>query len=247
MNKKIIIANWKMQLDYQQSLALAKKIRTKIAVDNCEVVLCPDFTALTGVNQILKGGSIKLGAQDCFWQERGAYTGEVAPQNLKKIGCQLVILGHSERRKYCHEDDKIVRNKLAAVLAVKNLTPVVCIGEMEKKNTAARNLLLKKQVQNIFSDLKINNRIIIAYEPSWAICTGEVIGAKDLAVAVENIVQEIARVTGNAAKYFSIIYGGSIATENVASIIKVPGVSGLLVGGASLDVNKFYKIIKQVC
>jgi len=250
---KIFIANWKMQLSIKEGVNLAKKIKEKLETKNklAKVVLCPSFDSLGFVAKAIRSNQksrIFLGAQDVFWEERGAYTGEVSVLNLKEIGCGYVILGHSERRKL-GETDEEVRKKVMAVLKA-GLIPIICIGEtlLERKEGKTKDVI-RKQLAAIFDGLKlkIKNQIIIAYEPVWAIGTGVYANPKDVGIARDLIFKFLQNYFNeNQLKKIFIIYGGSVDSKNIYEFLTVGKMEGALVGGASLNTNEFLKIIQYV-
>jgi len=226
--KPLIVANWKMN---PQNLQGAKLLFDSVAngiknLKNVEIVICPPFLYILNLkSQIL---NLKLGAQDCFWEEKGAFTGEVSPKMLKDLGrCDYVILGHSERRKYLKETDEMINKKIKAALK-SDLTPILCIENISQLKKRTKDLLRKEQ-----------KKLIIAYEPVFAIGTGKPCTpekAKEMKTAIKKIID----------KDIPIIYGGSVNSQNVTDYIKMAGFQGLLVGGASLDSEEFIKLAKNV-
>lgn len=239
--KKLIIANWKMQLSIKESLELAKKIVTASKKSKNEIVICPDYAALPFIGPILKSSFVKLGAQDSGAFVKGAYTGEVSPLNLKILGVKYVILGHSERREHLHENSAIINNKIKAALASK-LIPILCIGEKltEKQNGQTKDYL-KMELRHALKGVKIKNAsdLVVAYEPIWAISTNK--NAKPIEPEEANDIQEfIAQETKRLLKQkIQIIYGGSAGSKNAVSFLAQANISGLLVGGASLRADEF--------
>jgi triosephosphate isomerase len=181
--EKIIIANWKMKLGHKESVDLAKQVKKSFSdFSGVEVVVCPSFISLVEVKKAL-GSKIKLGAQDVFWEEKGAYTGEIAPSMLEEVGCEYVIIGHSERRKFMMENYEMIHREIKAVLKIDGLTPVVCIGEnWEERKTDRRDYVLYDQLQQAMSGIDVgsNQQIILAYEPIWAIGSGTAIEPRKL-------------------------------------------------------------------
>lgn len=249
---KIVIANWKMKLTLAETLNLAKGMKTKLSeLKKGTIVICPNFISLIDVNKILKGGKIKLGAQNVFWEEKGAYTGEVSPEQLVEAGCDYVIVGHSERRKYLLENYEIIHQKLKAVLNIDNLIPIVCIGEnTDERKTDRRDFVLVDQLHQALGGIDIvgDQQIIIAYEPIWAIGSGIAIEPSEAEYAHKIIKLTLKDIFGLqiASNNFSIIYGGSIDGNNVKSFADIENIDGLLVGGASIDANEFYKVAKAI-
>ena len=176
MPSKVIIANWKMKLGVNETYNLAKKMVERFAgFEKEEIVICPNFISLPEVKRILEGTSLKLGAQDSFWEDRGAYTGEISPDMLKEAGCEYAIIGHSERRKYLHENYEMIHMKTRAALNIKGLTPIVCIGEeAEDRKTDRRDFILVDQIQQALGGINIfeGQKVVLAYEPIWAIGSG---------------------------------------------------------------------------
>jgi triosephosphate isomerase len=253
MKNKIVIANWKMQLSLAETLNIAEEVRNKFTgFDKGEVAVCPNFISLATVAKIFKGGPVKLGAQDAFWEEKGAYTGEISPAMLKEAGASFVIIGHSERRKYLLENYEMIYHKTKAVLNVDGLVPVVCIGEnWDERKTDRRDFVLSDQLQKALGGLNImeNQKIIVAYEPIWAIGTGSAIEPSEAEYAHKIIKLSLNQMFGMemVKNNFRVIYGGSISSKIVKKFADIEGVDGLLVGGASLDAGEFYKIAKEIC
>jgi len=224
--KSLIVANWKMN---PQTLAEAKRLFDSVkngikGIKNTEIVICPPFIYLSNI-QNLKS-NIQLGAQDVFWEEKGAFTGEVSAKMLKDLGVSYVIIGHSERRKYQKEKDEIVNKKIKTALE-NGLKPILCIEKISQ---------IKKAVQGISKE-KIK-KIILAYEPIWAIGTGKACG-----------IPEAKKVNSSIKRIFKrniLLYGGSVNSENARDFIAKAKFQGLLVGGASLNPKEFVKLVKSV-
>ncbi|MBI4812529.1 triose-phosphate isomerase [Candidatus Falkowbacteria bacterium] len=250
---KIVIANWKMQLSLAETMGLAKKMKEKFSgFKKGEIAICPNLASLRDVEKILKGSPIKLGAQNVFWEEKGAYTGEVSASMLKEASCRYVIIGHSERRKYLLENYEIIYKKTRSVLNTEGLTPIVCIGESwNERMTDRRDFVLVDQLQKALGGLEImgKEQIIIAYEPIWAIGTGSSIEPSEAEYA-HKIIKLTLRDMFNAElvkNNFRVVYGGSISGKNVKDFAGLENLDGLLVGGASLDADEFYKVAKTIC
>ena len=250
--EKIIIANWKMKLSLQESLKLAKKIK-KIFKDchKGNVAICPNMLSLIEVGKILKDTNVKVGAQNVFWEEKGAFTGEVSASMLKEAGCKYVIIGHSERRKFLMVNYEMIHKEIQAVLRVDDLIPVVCIGEnWDERKTDRRDFVLYDQMQQALSGLEVigDQQIIIAYEPIWAIGSGTAIEPQEAEYAHKIVKLTLNNMFGMdvAKKNFKIIYGGSINSSNVKSFVGLQNLDGMLVGGASLDADEFFKVVKTV-
>ena len=251
---KIIIGNWKMKKGLAESVVLAKEMVEKFKdfkEDGKEVAICPTLVALTEVDKVVKKSNLKLGAQNVFWEDRGAYTGEVSPQMLIEAGCQYVIIGHSERRKYLLENYSMIHQKIREVLNTEKLVPVVCIGEEnEDRKTDRRDFVLLNQLQQALGgiDISENQRIIVAYEPVWAIGSGTAIEPSEATYAHKIIRLALDDMFGMQVidKNFQIIYGGSVTDKNVRLFSNLENMDGLLVGGASLDAEEFYKICQGI-
>lgn len=238
---KLIVANWKMYLSPNDSMEIFN-----VAAQKSGAVICPSFIALNQLSVLAKKKGVGLGAQNCFWENRGAFTGEISPLDLKEMGCEYVIIGHSERREYFKETDEMVGKKLEAVLAA-GLIPILCVGENEserKKGKAAMRVVeqLTKALDGI-KKLNAGQGIIIAYEPIWAIGTGK---ACDPEAAVEMhqlIKDKIAKLVG--VKNVRVLYGGSVDDKNIASYLKNTEIDGALVGGASTKKDIFASLLSS--
>jgi len=241
-----------MNLNLAETISLAKKFKEKFAgFDKGEAVVCPSVLFLTEVAAILKGSQIKLGAQNVFWEDKGMYTGEISADMLAEIGCQYVILGHSDRRKYLLENYEMIHKKVRAVIETEKLTPIVCIGEtIEEKESDKRDFVLVEQLQQALSGIDVfgNQKIIVAYEPVWALGTGTAIEPAEAEYAHKIIKLALNDLFGMRVnnKNFRIIYGGSINQQNVKGFANLENMDGLLVGGASLITDDFYKIAKEI-
>jgi len=248
--EKIIIANWKMQLDVDSSVKLAKKIKSLLRLmrkKDRQVVICPGFLSIAGVAKVLKNSRLGLGAQDGFYEESGAFTGSVSMKNMKKIGVKYVILGHSERRAL-GETDANVNKKVLTALEL-GLTPIICVGEtFEERKEGNRDLVLIHQVYEALRNVKLKKGqlIIFAYEPVWVIGSGQAIDGKEAERAGQVIRQSFIDSLGSASlKQLKVIYGGSVSPENIGEFTGLEDISGALVGGASLDAKTFVSIIKN--
>ena len=252
MKNKIIIANWKMKLGLKDSIALAEKFKEKFKdFEKDKVVVCPNFLSIPGVRDILADSPICMGAQDAFWEQKGAYTGEISPNMLAEAGCNYVIIGHSERRKYLLENYQVIHQKLKAVLNTENLVPIVCIGEeTEDRKTDRRDFILVDQLQQAFGGINVLNgqQIIVAYEPIWAIGSGITIEPSEALYAHKIIRLTLNELFGiqTVDTNFRIVYGGSISSKNVGGFVNIENLDGLLVGGASLDEEEFCKVAQAI-
>ncbi|MBI2451401.1 MAG: triose-phosphate isomerase [Parcubacteria group bacterium] len=241
--KKIIIANWKMNpQSAKEAISLFDQvIKAAARLKNLDLIFCPPFVWLGVISEKLKkikkilpaAGRIFLGAQDIFWQSRGAFTGEISGPMLKNLDCQYVIIGHSERRWIIGETNEIVNKKFLAALNF-GLIPILAVGEKERKKDFLD--FLKNQLEESIKDVSKEAKFIIAYEPVWAIGTGLPDRPEDTELAV-NFIKKIAGEN-------LILYGGSVTSKNIKSFLEKAGVDGALVGGASLDAKEFAKILK---
>jgi len=244
----IVAGNWKMNTTLEAARALAQGIKDAglDGVAGVEKVLCPPFVYLAAIAEIARGTSLRVGAQDVFWEEKGAFTGEVSPAMLKDF-CRYVIVGHSERRAMFGDSDEAVARKLAAVIAA-GLTPILCVGETgQERNAGSTNDVLRRQVETALRDVDFPETGVIAYEPVWAIGTGVAATAQDANEAIGFIRGELARHKGKAiAGAVRILYGGSVSPANIAEIVGQPEVDGGLVGGASLDATSFAQMVRAI-
>lgn len=245
----IVIGNWKMKLGIPESRELASAIK-KINLNKAEVVICPSFVSLTEVAKIVKHTDIALGAQDCFWESQGSFTGEVSAAYLKEAGCDFVILGHSERRKYLNETDEMVHRKVGMALSA-GLVPIVCVGEtFEQRHDGSKDYTLIQQTTKALEGVQIgpDQRVIIAYEPVWVIGTGQAIEPAEAALSQQVIRQVLFDLfTPSMVKNnFSVIYGGSVDATNTFKLISLEENDGFLVGGASQSAEEFEAIIKNL-
>lgn len=217
-------------------------------ITGVEMVLCPPFTALAATAEKLAGTEIALGAQDCYWESEGAYTGEISPVMLKETGCRYVIIGHSERRQYFGETDSTVNKKVRAVLA-HGLVPIVCVGELlEEREAGQTEKVVEEQVKGGLAGLSASEagRIVIAYEPVWAIGTGRTASPGDAQEVISFIRSILRRMFGaEPAESVRIQYGGSVKPGNAAELMAQPDIDGALVGGASLDPGSFAEIVRN--
>jgi triosephosphate isomerase len=248
MRKPIIAGNWKMNKTIPEAKTLVSGLVSKLAgKSDVEVVFCPPFTALNTVKELIKGTPYGLGAQDLFWKEQGAYTGEVSPLMLKDIGCDYVIIGHSERRQYFGETDETVNQKVKAALAV-GIKPIICVGEsLAQREAGETDALIKGQTEKALKEIDANviPTIVIAYEPIWAIGTGKSSSAADANQVIGLIRNTVAKLYSKAvADEMRIQYGGSVKPENIKEYMSQPEIDGALVGGASLEVDSFLKLIQ---
>ncbi|MEW5867160.1 MAG: triose-phosphate isomerase [Bacillota bacterium] len=249
MRRRIIAGNWKMYKTVDEAVALVEELKGMVAgVGEVEVVVCPPFTALDAVREALRGSNIELGAQNMHWEEEGAFTGEVSPLMLKNLGCMYVILGHSERRTYFGETDESVNRKVKSAV-LNGLLPIICVGEtLEERDAGKTEEVVVRQTKAALAGVKTNGaeRIVIAYEPVWAIGTGRSATADEANRVIRIIRQTVAEVFNERiAQEMRIQYGGSVKPQNIADFLGQPEIDGALVGGASLDAAAFAAIVKS--
>jgi triosephosphate isomerase len=247
MRKKILAGNWKMYKTPAEAVSLVTEIlRAAPPRNDREAVVCPPFTALSRVSQLLKGSSVKLGAQNVCWEKEGAYTGEISAPMLKEIGCEYVIVGHSERRQYFREDDSLIGKKLRAVFA-SQMIPILCVGEkLEEREAGRTNEVLGSQTKGALGEFDATQvrGLVVAYEPVWAIGTGKTATPQMAVQAHQFIRQLLGQMFGpGLAAETRIQYGGSVKPENAAELLKEPDIDGALVGGASLKADSFLRIV----
>jgi len=246
MRTPMIAGNWKMYKTARQAGETITALRGLVAgVSGVEVVVCPPFTALAAAVEAARGSAIGVGAQDCFWEKEGAFTGQVAVPMIADLGASHVIVGHSERRQFFGETDATVDKKLAAVLAA-GLAPIACVGESLQEREAGQTFtVLERQVKGGLARHLTAPALVIAYEPVWAIGTGKTatpVQAQEVHAFLRGLVGSLAGAA--AAAGVRILYGGSVKPDNIAALMAQPDVDGGLVGGASLDAASFAKIVR---
>lgn len=248
MRKPVIAGNWKMYKTLAEAVETALALKPLVAnANHCEVIIAPVFTALKTVADRMEGSNVRVSAQDCAeMNEFGARTGEVAPVMLRDVGCTHTIIGHSERRQFCGETDASVNKKTAAALAA-GLTAIVCVGEtLDQREIGAANAVVEAQLIQGLSGLTVADmeRIIIAYEPVWAIGTGKTATPEQAQEMHAHIRRTLNDTHGaDVAKAVRILYGGSVKPDNISTLMSQPDLDGALVGGASLDAESFAKIV----
>ncbi len=248
MRKRIIAGNWKMNKNNAEAAALAKSILERVGmVTDVDIVLCPPFTSLGAVQNVIGDSVIGLGAQNMHWEKEGAYTGEISANMLLTIGCDFVILGHSERRSYFHETDELVARKFRAAFN-SGMTPIVCVGETrEEREAGITETVIETQVRGAFTGLSPEefSGTVVAYEPVWAIGTGLTATAdqaQDVHAFIRKLLVEL--VGRETAEGTRIQYGGSMKPENADELLSRPDIDGGLIGGAALNAESFEAIIK---
>lgn len=249
MRRPIIAGNWKMNKTIEEAVSVAVGLKRKFyTFSEADIVICPPFTALSKVNDKIIDSSIMLGAQDVYSEEEGAFTGAISPNMLKDAGCRYVIVGHSEKRALFGETDEDVNKKLKVALK-HGMVPIMCVGErIEERDNGMTFEILEKQITRGLKNISRDEvmRIIIAYEPVWAIGTGRTATPQQAQEAHKFIRELIERLYDKeVASKIRIQYGGSVKPENIAKLMTQEDIDGALVGGASLDVNSFTEIVQN--
>jgi triosephosphate isomerase (TIM) len=247
--KKFIAGNWKMNTTVDEAVALAKALVAKMGtVADVDIAVCPPYISLKAVSDVVKGTSVKLGAQDVHWEAKGAFTGKVSCTMLKSVGVEYVIVGHSEQRQYFHETNETVNKKVKAVLSA-GLLPIVCVGEtLDERKTGKLFSIIEAQTKGAFAGIAKADALkcTIAYEPVWAIGTGEVATpdqANEMHVFIRKQVAGTFGDTDTAAA-MRIQYGGSMKPDNARALLALSDVDGGLIGGAALKADDFFGIVK---
>jgi len=247
MRKPVIAGNWKLFKTSAEAVELVTELLPLVSgADNVEIVVAPVFTVLDRVSRVISGSNVKLAAQDCYWEAEGAFTGEVSPKMLLNAGCSHVIIGHSERRQYFGETDETVNKKLKAAVA-SGLIVLFCIGETLAERESERTFeVLKRQIAGGLAAVPETDlgKVIVAYEPVWAIGTGKTASDDQAQEAHAFIRGEIKGLyNASAAESMRILYGGSVKPDNIAGLISRPDIDGALVGGASLKADSFAALV----
>ncbi len=248
MKRNIVIAgNWKMYKINSEALQLANQVRMKTTdIKKTSIIICPPFTALNPVYEVIKDSPIHIGAQNLLWEKEGAYTGEISAGMIKSTGAALVIIGHSERRQYFGETEETVNKKIVTALE-HGLKPIVCVGEtLEQREANITKEVVGKQIRGAFKDITPAQmeHIIIAYEPVWAIGTGKTASPEQAQEVHMEIRALIAELFGDKiAEAIIIQYGGSVKPANAEILLSQPDIDGALIGGACLDADSFSQII----
>lgn len=247
MRKAIIAGNWKMNKTPDEARALVEELIPLVADAECEVVVCPPFVDLCPVSKAIKGTNIHLGAQNIHWAKSGAFTGEISADMLKKFGVEYAIVGHSERRQYFGETDATVNMRAKAALE-NGITPIICVGEsLEQRERGETDEFVASQVRGALEGISADDarRVVIAYEPIWAIGTGRTATAEMAEETITVIRETLRSIFGNdAAETVRIQYGGSMNPQNAASLMAMENIDGGLIGGASLKAEDFSKVVK---
>ena len=246
MRIPMIAGNWKMNTTVSDAVKLVGEMKPLLhPVNNVEKVVCPPFVSLTSVKEVLKGSSVKLGAQNMYFEEKGAFTGEVSPLMLTGL-CEYVILGHSERRQYFGETNEIINKKVRAALKA-GLKPILCVGESLSQYEAGQTeAVVTDHVTGSLKDIPASPSLVIAYEPVWAIGTGKAATSEQANKIIGIVRKVVVKMYGDSfAQSLRILYGGSVTADNIAELMKQPEIDGGLVGGASLKVDSFVSLVKQ--
>jgi triosephosphate isomerase len=251
MRKKIIAGNWKMNNDLKETQNLITKLSSGLSGVNinCDVIVCPPYTSLSEAHSLLKDTKIKLGAQNMYFESSGAFTGEISADMLKSVGCEYVILGHSERRSIFGESDAVINNKIKKALN-SGLKPIFCVGELlEERESGITEKVIERQVINGLEDITSEemSRIIVAYEPVWAIGTGKTASpeqAQEVHEFIRNLIK--AKYGEQVSENLVIQYGGSVKPDNAKDLLSRKDIDGALVGGACLKAESFIGIITAV-
>lgn len=247
MRRPVIAGNWKMYKAVKEAVQFIEQLKPLVENSrHCDIVIAPPFTALSEGVKAVRGSSILIAGQDVFWEKEGAYTGEVSAAMLADLGCRYCIIGHSERRQFFGETDETVNRKIRATLDA-GLTPIVCVGEVLAEREGNQTFaVIRKQFQQGFNNLTGQDfsRIVLAYEPVWAIGTGRT-ATPEIAAEVHQQIRHFAREKfgAEASKSFRILYGGSVKPGNIKGLMAQVDIDGVLVGGASLKADSFASIV----
>ncbi|NLP43211.1 MAG: triose-phosphate isomerase [Peptococcaceae bacterium] len=250
MNKRrpLIAGNWKMNKTTAEARDFAIRFQEQVAdITDVDMLICAPFTALSALKEELEESIIHIGAQNMHYETKGAFTGEISAEMLLDLACTYVIIGHSERRDYFKEDDELIAKKVKAALD-NGLTPILCVGENLALRESGRALaFVRGQVEKNLMELTPAElaKVVIAYEPIWAIGTGKTASAEDAQEMCSGIRSTLAGIAGSVADEIRILYGGSVKSGNIASMMAQPDIDGALVGGASLDVEEFVKLVQN--
>ena len=245
MRKPIIAGNWKMHKTIAEALEFVNEVKDRVNNDKVEAVICAPFTLLKDLKQATKGTNIKIGAQNMHFEEKGAFTGEISPLMLKELDMDYVVIGHSERRQYFNETDETVNKKVLKALEV-GIDPILCGGEtLEEREAGNTKDVCKVQVEKALENVSKEDlaKVVIAYEPVWAIGTGKTATSEDANDVIAYIREVVANLYGELANEVRIQYGGSVKPSNVAEIMNQSDIDGALVGGASLEANDYVELV----
>ena len=243
MRRNIIAGNWKMNMLPNEAISFIEEIEPLVKDTNNEVIICVPFTDFFYANNMAQGTNIQVGVQNMHYEDKGAYTGEISAPMLKSVNCKYVIVGHSERRQYFNETDETVNKKIKKALEYE-LTPIVCVGETLEEKEAGKTIeIITSQIEKGLVDLKASDldKIVIAYEPIWAIGTGKTATSEDAQNAIKAIREKIKSLFNTDD--ISILYGGSVKGSNAKELFAMKDIDGGLVGGASLEAKSFVEIV----
>ena len=245
MRKPIIAGNWKMHKTIAEALEFVSDIKDRVNNEKVEAVICAPFTLLKDLKEATKGTSIKVGAQNMHFEEKGAFTGEISPLMLKELDMDYVIIGHSERRQYFNETNETVNKKVLKALEI-GIDPILCVGEtLEEREAGNTKDVCKVQVEKALENVSKEDiaKVVIAYEPIWAIGTGKTATSEDANDVIAYIRQVVANLYKDLANEVRIQYGGSVKPSNVGEIMNQSDIDGALVGGASLEANDYIQLV----
>ena len=245
MRKPIIAGNWKMHKTIAEALEFVNEVKDRVNNDKVEAVICAPFTLLKDLKEATKGTNIKIGAQNMHFEEKGAFTGEISPLMLKELDMDYVVIGHSERRQYFNETNETVNKKVLKALEV-GIDPILCVGEtLEEREAGNTKDVCKVQVEKALENVSKEDlaKVVIAYEPIWAIGTGKTATSEDANDVIAYIREVIANLYQELANEVRIQYGGSVKPSNVAEIMNQSDIDGALVGGASLEANDYVELV----
>ena len=246
LRKPIIAGNWKMNNTIAETKALVEGLIPLVKDAKCDVVICTPYTDLATAVEMTKGTNIKVGAENVHWEEKGAFTGEISAKMLLELGVEYVIIGHSERRQYFGETDESVNKRTKAALAA-GLLPIVCVGEtLEQREKNRTKAVVRRQINGAFADIEEADaaKVVIAYEPVWAIGTGKTATSEQAEETIKDIRSMVAHLYGRKfANRIRIQYGGSMKPSNVKELMAQPNIDGGLIGGASLKAEDFSNIV----
>ena len=246
MGRPFVAGNWKMNTTVHQAGFLAAAIRNNLEdITGVEVVLCPPSISLSEVAHALKGANIRVGAQNMHHEDKGAFTGEISPRMIQGL-CRYVILGHSERRRDFGETDDLVSRKANKALSC-NLRPIICVGEgLEARKEGRAGEVVSRSLAGSLAGIKSLKGVVVAYEPIWAIGTGEAATGEQAQEMCRLVRRELANLFGeDAAERVSVLYGGSVSPDNIKEFVSQPDIDGALVGGASLSSDQFVEIVRS--
>jgi len=245
MRKPIIAGNWKMNKTIAEAVEFVNEIKGKLNDESVDAVICAPFTILKDLKEVTKGTNIKVGAQNMHFADNGAFTGEVSPAMLKELDIDYVVIGHSERREYFNETDETCNKKVLKALEV-GIDPILCVGEtLEEREAGNTKDVCKVQVEKALENVSKEDlaKVVIAYEPVWAIGTGKTATSEDANDVIAYIREVVANLYGELANEVRIQYGGSVKPSNVAEIMNQSDIDGALVGGASLEANDYVELV----